>query len=283
MDIINFLKQIFVLPEVNNFISTSATIVKKGDKYKSWLGFNYLENRLDSVKLYFAFYNELEFDFISTLFDAKQAQLFFRDYDKRNEKAIISSYEFGSGYAIGLKIDLDFNITKAFGYNLMLDREDELFLKNNNLELIDVMPHKGVYHHFMRNQVYEKKYYYLINQAIIKNKIKEINFNEICEVPVLEVGFGKGFYKNSNILDEKYIFLGNYQQVFNDFITNKNAFSELKADFYRLEKQIGIEGFCPGIYQNNKVQSYYLGYKENNKIHYDTLEKLLEKIPKLNY
>lgn len=279
MDIINFLQNTFDLSEVKRFVEKAVELKKEpNEKYKSWIGFNYQMNQLESIKLYFAFYNELSKEFLSNLFSEEQSNLFFRDYDKKNLEAIISTYEFGSGFAIGLKIDLDLNVTKAFGYNLMLDKEDELFLKNNNIDLVDVMPHKGVYHHFMNELVYEKKYYYIKNEKIITDKLNVINIPKNIHVPVLEVGFGKGFYKNSTINDEKYILLGNYKDVFDKFIKSDVVFNKLKEDFFILENLIGVEGFCPGIYQNNKVQSFYIGIKENDVVFFNTIERIIEKL-----
>ena len=279
MEIINFLHKVFKLSEVKDFISKSAERKRKPDeKYKSWIGFNYKQNKLDSVKLYFAYYDELTPEFISSLFSDKQTKLYFRDYEKRNTEAIISSYEFGSGFAIGLKIDTDLNVTKAFGYNLRLEQCDSYFLSERGFKMSDILPHKGVYHHFMKDMSYEKQYYYFKNKEVIINKLEEIQMQACINTPILEVGFGKGFYKDSNASDEKYILLGNYEEVFKLFIANDIAFSALKADFHTLEEQISIEGFCPGIYQNLKVQSFYIGYKQDGIIHFDSIEKIVAKI-----
>ena len=279
MEVIDFLQQVFKLTKVKDFISKSSERERKpNEKYKSWIGFNYRQNKLDSVKLYFAFYDELSPEFISSLFSEEQTRLFFRDYKKRNLEAITSSYEFGSGFAIGLKIDTELNVTTAFGYNLILEKEDSYFLSEQGVQLSDTMPHKGVYHHFMKGMAYEKKYYYIKNQELILKKLEEVKMPKPMTVPILEVGFGKGFYKNSSPLDEKYILLGNYEEVFKNFITNNIAFNALKSAFHTLEKQIGVEGFCPGSYQNQKVQSFYIGYKENGVVYFDTIERIAAKL-----
>lgn len=278
MEIINFLRSVFNLDEVKEFIlKSSKRELKLNEKYKSWVGFNYNENKLESIKLYFAFYDELSVEFISSLFNEDQTNLYFRDYHKKNIEAITSTYEFGSGFAIGLKIDTDLNVTKAFGYNLIVEDEDLHFLSQQGIQIDDVMPHKGVYHHFMNELVYEKKYYYIKNEKIISDKLNVINIPKNIHVPVLEVGFGKGFYKNSTINDEKYILLGNYKSVFDNFIQSEVAFEKLKNDFLQLSNFFNIEGFCPGIYQNNKVQSFYFGCKEGDELIYSTIEYLVVK------
>lgn len=279
MDIINFLRSTYELPEVKKFIEKAGELKKEpNEKYKSWIGFNYQMNQLESIKLYFAFYKEFSKEFLSELFSKEQIKLFFRDYDKKNLQAITSTYEFGSGFAIGLKIDVDLNVTKAFGYNLLLDSNDESFLKLHGININQVLKQKGVYHHFSKGETYEKKYYYLNDDEIISKKLKVVDINEKLTVPILEVGFGKGFYRNSSYLDEKYILLGNYEEVFSSFMNGKVAFNNLKEDFNILNKYIGVEGFCPGIYQNKKVQSLYIGYKENETLFYNTVEKIGDKL-----
>jgi hypothetical protein len=281
MEIINFLKSVFDLDEVKEFILKSSKRERKpNEKYKSWVGFNYNENKLESIKLYFAFYDKLSVEFISSLFNEEQTNLYFRDYHKKNIEAITSTYEFGSGFAIGLKIDTDLNVTKAFGYNLIVEDEDVHFLSQQGIQIDDVMPHKGVYHHFMNELVYEKKYYYIKNDKIISDKLNVINIPKNIHVPILEVGFGKGFYKGSNFLDEKYILLGNYHEVIREFIMSDIVFYNLKEDFLTLKREVGVEGFCPGVYQNKKVQSFYIGFKENGIIYFDTIEKIVAKIVK---
>jgi len=276
-NIINRIKSVLLLKEINDFINNFSELHhnNKGT-YKSWIGFNYSKEGCVGIKLYFTSYAELSINFLNKILTKDELDLYIEDYKKRNIKAIFNEPEYGSGISFGLKIDNNNFITKGFGFNLNLEEEDLKVLYTQKISKDDVLQHKGVYHHISNKVKYIKSYYYIKNNSFKEKILSSLNFLLDTDIPVLEIGFGKGFYENSNSNDYKLILLGNYEEVWNKYYDSNLMFDSIKKDVCLLKNNYNINAYCPAVYDSGLIQSFYILSKADLNGNIKTIESFLE-------
>lgn len=276
-NIINRIKSVLLLKEINYFINNFSELhYNNKGAYKSWIGFNYSKEGCVGIKLYFTSYAELSINFLNKILTKDELDLYIEDYKKRNIKAIFNEPEYGSGISFGLKIDNNNFITKGFGFNLNLEEKDLKVLSSQKISRDDVLQHKGVYHHISNNVKYIKSYYYLKNNYFKEKILSSLNFLLYTDIPILEIGFGKGFYENSNSNDYKLILLGNYEEVWNKYYDSNLMFDSIKKDFSLLKNNYNINAYCPAVYDSGLIQSFYILSKADVNGNIKTIESFLE-------
>ncbi len=278
-DRITDLSAVMKIPEVSTFLHRGMSLfVPNTEKYKSWIGFNYDRQGCTGIKFYFTWYRDLAPDFLKQMLPPQAVEDFLTSYSERHIPSILHSYEYGSGYTLGLKIDAKHRITRAFVYNLPLGEEDYGLLAQRGIHPDSLLSYKGVYHHYSETDAYRKTYYYLNGVEAGKKLIDLFHFSIGKEpfVPVIEYGLGTGFYAESPADDAKIILLGNYEAVWNAYRESGILFGSLQHDAEVLSRRYGLSCMCPAVYANGQIQSFYLCDMADTP-HLHTLEKIAER------
>lgn len=238
-------------------ISNSNAIINfwnnfKGEKI-SYIGFNFNQNQLLSVKLYYVVFT---IDFLISDFPLKELIDHFSKHWIRRSTFVHQQYSNGGGLTFSIKIDLDSQV--EYGYYLRCvdfdNCENKLIPKKNNSLGVSLEQSTdfGVYQTIKNNQISAKLYGYVTAGNHFPSAISSlVNFDNIRGVEIARI---------NNEYDQKYIYLGG-----EDVFTSK-LISKIPSEVEMFRNRNELNYVCPAFSNKNELFSVYLTNFKSNSI-----------------
>lgn len=247
----------------NEFISICENITKQNPLVvNNGIGINFSDNAIESIKFYYAFHHELDEQNIEDLHLIGSSKTFL----ELQKQLKPSDYEWHpyipTGVSFALKIDRNLNYSLGHFVMPAMQKEDlfyrlpkviEYFKTNDEFP---VFHRKGIFTIINQDQSEHQKDYYYVHNEILKDSIGKDFKLDLSIVPSIEWVIGKGFYTNSEAIDEKIVLQSNYKTVYDQIIKNEPSLLIQQFNRYMFEK-FNAYCVCPGYYRGKNIKSYY--------------------------
>ncbi|HPX75992.1 MAG TPA: hypothetical protein PLW77_05355 [Bacteroidales bacterium] len=252
--------------------------IEKNNSYRSWIGFNFYENNIYSVKFYYTFYQVLSQSEINSLFITGNSNDFYDIYKYASLNDILRVKDAGSGITFSVKVNCKDESSFGFYLKRIFNDNDDYFTipetkeylrQGGNITNIDFVKNSSV---FYTQNTKETKDYYYIKDPIYKQVIANL-FDEpmIAKVPVIEYAVGKGNRDNSDdmLSKRKAVLFGDFKETADYYLNIWKDIKTIVSPFLNKGYQI----FCPAIYGDKKFYSIYLfNFAQDNRL----IEQLLK-------
>lgn len=238
-------------------------LIDKSNDYRSWLGFNFVNQNLYSIKFYYTFYQILEKPDIERLFVLGDSADYYKAFEKVALSEVLNISDAGSGFTFTLK--LNHKLEPTFGFYLKQNfgptdpffelPESKLFFEQGGkTEALDMAKNFSVFYDAKGGKK-EKSYYYIRDK-----KYKEIissifDEQDLKDVPIIEYAVGSGHRENTeyNLANRKAILFGDFKKYSDLYLQKWKALNHYFEDI----KKQGFQLYCPALYGDKNCTSIY--------------------------
>lgn len=236
--------------------------------YRDWIGINFNENQIESIKFYFSFYSlESVNKAVKTgIIEDSIIDTFYELYTKAPAQFLNSFEEYGSGITFSVKWNNQGKRSTGIFYRLQNSSilPFEKILVENRLNEFSFEESKGVF--ILQDsdkQIYFKYYFYSNDRNLVTKFANKLELSDLLlQTKKIEISSGKGNIINSSDKDLKIILLGNELEISRLYL-NTYCFPNQKTTIQMFAEENNLNIYCPAFYINKPIQSCYFFHIDN--------------------